>query len=139
MTVTLVITNDDEETAIPFKSSSLFESLDGHSLHESRSSLTDPFYQNHLFLPFKTTTTGFLPSLEGGASRGNFGLMDQVAALHWIQENIAEFGGDASNVTLAGHGYGASTVNLLMVSPMVRGKTIRSDCPRLLTCQMLSE
>lgn len=65
---------------------------------------------------------GFLPALDGGASRGNFGLMDQVAALHWIQENIAEFGGDPMNVTLAGHGYGAACTNLLMVSPMVRGK-----------------
>lgn len=64
---------------------------------------------------------GFLPALDGGASRGNFGLMDQVAALHWIQENIAEFGGDASNVTIAGHGHGAACVNLLMISPMVRG------------------
>ena len=71
---------------------------------------------------FVMITTGFLPALDGGASRGNFGLMDQVAALHWVQENIGEFGGDASNVTLAGHGYGAACANLLMVSPMVRGK-----------------
>lgn len=44
--------------------------------------------------------------------------MDQVAALHWIQENIQEFGGDPNNVTLAGHGYGAACVHLLMMSPM---------------------
>ncbi|RWS06725.1 Neuroligin-4: X-linked-like protein, partial [Dinothrombium tinctorium] len=47
--------------------------------------------------------------------------MDQVAALHWIQENIVEFGGDASNVTIMGQGYGAACVNLLMLSPMAKG------------------
>lgn len=47
--------------------------------------------------------------------------MDQVAALHWIQENIMEFGGDPHNVTIAGHGHGAAMVNLLMISPMAKG------------------
>lgn len=47
--------------------------------------------------------------------------MDQVAALHWIQENIGEFGGDAENVTIFGHGFGAAFVNLLMLSPMAKG------------------
>lgn len=47
--------------------------------------------------------------------------MDQVAALHWIQDNIGEFGGDIENVTIFGHGYGAACVNLLMLSPMARG------------------
>lgn len=56
-----------------------------------------------------------------GSSRGNYGLMDQVAALHWIQENIGEFGGDANNVTIFGQGYGAACVNLLMISPMAKG------------------
>jgi hypothetical protein len=56
-----------------------------------------------------------------GASRGNFGLMDQVAALHWIQENINVFGGDAGNVTLFGHGHGAAFVHLLMISNMAKG------------------
>ena len=63
---------------------------------------------------------GFFPSL-GGNARGNFGLMDQVAALHWIQENIREFGGDERNVTIMGHGHGAACVNFLMLSPMARG------------------
>ncbi len=53
--------------------------------------------------------------------RGNYGLMDQVAALHWIQENIGELSGDSNNVTVIGHGYGASCVHLLMISPMARG------------------
>jgi neuroligin len=76
-----------------------------------------------LFLiPILLYLKGFFPSLDGTA-RGNFGLMDQVAALHWIQENIKEFGGDETNVTIIGHGHGAACVNFLMLSPMARGLT----------------
>ena len=57
----------------------------------------------------------------GGTARGNFGLMDQVAALHWIQENIREFNGDERNVTIIGYGHGAACINFLMLSPMARG------------------
>lgn len=48
----------------------------------------------------------------------NFGLLDQIAALQWVKENIGEFGGDASSVTLMGHGTGAACINFLMVSPV---------------------
>lgn len=65
---------------------------------------------------------GFMPAIIDGTLRGNYGLMDQVAALHWIQENIAEFGGEPSNVTIIGHGIGAACVHLLMLSPMAKGK-----------------
>ncbi|XP_022250749.1 neuroligin-4, X-linked-like isoform X2 [Limulus polyphemus] len=71
-------------------------------------------------LNFRLGVLGFLPSLTG-AARGNYGLMDQVAALHWIRENIAEFGGTIDNITLLGHGHGAALVNLLMLSPMAKG------------------
>ncbi|CAG2120047.1 unnamed protein product, partial [Medioppia subpectinata] len=63
----------------------------------------------------------FLPVLVDGVVRGNYGLMDQVAALHWIQENIAEFGGQSDNVTIIGYGYGAACAHLLMISPMAKG------------------
>ncbi|XP_054709023.1 neuroligin-4, X-linked-like [Uloborus diversus] len=69
---------------------------------------------------FRLGVLGFLPLMEGSA-RGNYGLTDQVAALHWIQENIAEFGGDPKNVTLLGHGHGAACVNFLVLSPMAKG------------------
>lgn len=49
--------------------------------------------------------------------------MDQVAALHWVQENIREFGGSPENVTLVGHGHGAAFAHLLMLSPMAKGKS----------------
>lgn len=50
----------------------------------------------------------------------NFGLLDQIAALQWVKDNIGEFGGDASSVTLMGHGTGAACINFLMVSPVSR-------------------
>ncbi len=52
---------------------------------------------------------------------GNYGLMDQIAALQWVQENIKKFGGDASNVTIFGESAGAMDVNLLMTSPLAKG------------------
>ncbi|KAG8194056.1 hypothetical protein JTE90_003005 [Oedothorax gibbosus] len=69
---------------------------------------------------FRLGILGFLPAVDRSA-RGNYGLMDQVAALHWVQENIGEFGGDTNNVTIFGQGQGAACANLLMLSPMARG------------------
>lgn len=68
--------------------------------------------------------TGFLSGVNTNNRGTNNVLMDQIAALHWIQENIAEFGGDASNVTITGHGYGAACVNILMHTDLGRGLSL---------------
>ena len=47
----------------------------------------------------------------------NYGLMDQIAALKWVQQNIAQFGGDPDSVTMFGYRTGASCVHFLMQSP----------------------
>ncbi len=68
----------------------------------------------------------FHPDLEDAQAGacGNWGLLDQIEALHWIAENIAEFGGDPDNVTLMGSDAGGVATSLIATSPQ-RGRLIR--------------
>jgi para-nitrobenzyl esterase len=54
-------------------------------------------------------------------SSSNYGLLDQIAALQWVQRNAAAFGGDSTRVTIFGESAGAVDVTCLMVSPLARG------------------
>jgi para-nitrobenzyl esterase len=74
---------------------------------------------------YRLGALGFLahPALASrpGGPAGNYGLMDQQAALRWVQRNIARFGGDPRNVTIAGQSAGGLSVLAQMVSPGARG------------------
>lgn len=73
---------------------------------------------------YRLNAFGFLTLEElwqEGKSYANFGLMDQILALQWVQSNIKKFGGDPNSVTISGHNGGASSALALLASPSTNG------------------
>jgi para-nitrobenzyl esterase len=62
-----------------------------------------------------------LSKAHPGELLGDYGYMDQIAALKWVRRNIGAFGGDAGRVTIFGESAGGGSVNALMISPLARG------------------
>jgi para-nitrobenzyl esterase len=92
-------------------------SLDGAYLAEHGSVVV-------VTINFRLGALGWLahPSLdaESGTS-GNYGILDQIAALEWVQRNVAAFGGDPGRVTITGQSAGANDVGVLLASPSSKG------------------
>jgi para-nitrobenzyl esterase len=98
-------------------------------------SASDPWYDGASFaanhnivvvsLNYRLGILGFvyLKDLAGAESRytGNCGLLDQIAALRWVRENIAAFGGDPDQVTVMGESAGAMSIGTLLAMPQARG------------------
>jgi para-nitrobenzyl esterase len=76
---------------------------------------------NYRVGPFGFLAHPELTKESGRNASGNYGLMDQVAALQWVKANIAQFGGDPANVTIAGQSAGSMSVNCLVASPLAKG------------------
>jgi para-nitrobenzyl esterase len=77
-------------------------------------------------LNYRVGVFGFLAHKELSqeapyGTSGNYGFLDQLEALKWIKKNIAAFGGDPNNVTIAGQSAGSFSVNTLIASPLAKG------------------
>jgi para-nitrobenzyl esterase len=84
-------------------------------------------------LNYRTNIFGFFvhPELTRESphrASGNYGLLDQVAALQWVRKNIAAFGGDPKRVTIAGESAGSISVSALMASPLSRNLMAGAIC-----------
>ena len=94
----------------------------------------DRFVQKGLVyvdLNYRVGAFGFLalPELTRESphgSSGNYGILDQVAALQWVRRNIAAFGGDPDNITIFGESAGSISVNVLTASPLAKGLFTRA-------------
>jgi para-nitrobenzyl esterase len=76
---------------------------------------------NYRLGPLGFLSTAGLSRESGYGGSGNYGFMDQIAALRWVKANIAAFGGDADAVTIGGESAGSVSTSTLMASPLAKG------------------
>jgi para-nitrobenzyl esterase len=77
-------------------------------------------------IQYRLSALGFLSHPALGARSGNYALMDQQAALRWVRQNVAAFGGDPNNVTIFGGSAGGQDVGLQLLSPGAKGLFARA-------------
>ena len=98
--------------------SSWFEAYDGANLCKQGIIVVTIAYRTGIFGYFAHEE---LAAESPNGTTGNYGLLDQIKALEWVHNNIEFFGGDASNITIAGESAGSSSVNALCASPLTKG------------------
>jgi len=69
---------------------------------------------------YRLNAFGFMPHPAMNSDSGNYGLMDQIEALRWVQANISKFGGDPENVTFFGESAGAANLAYLIATPLAK-------------------
>ena len=74
---------------------------------------------------------GVLGWIATGTMKGNYGFQDQIAALEWVQRNIANFGGDPTQVTIFGESAGATSIGAHLISSKSTGLFSRGTCENL--------
>ena len=98
--------------------SSYYEAYDGTTFAKNGIIMVSVAYRLGVFGYFAADE---LAEESEVGSTGNYGLLDQIAALKWVHENIEAFGGDSENITIAGESAGASSVGALCTSPLSKG------------------
>ena len=97
---------------------SWYENYDGENLAKNGIIVVTIAYRVGVFGYFADKD---LVAESPNGTTGNYGLLDQIKALQWVNENIARFGGDVNNITIAGESAGSSSVNALCASPLTKG------------------
>ncbi|HAO29862.1 MAG TPA: carboxylesterase [Treponema sp.] len=103
--------------------SSATESFDGSTFAQKNIIVVTIAYRLGVFGYFADES---LAEESPFGTTGNYGLLDQIAALKWVHENISAFGGNENNITIAGESAGASSVCALCVSPLAKGLFTRA-------------